>query len=494
MKSLFLAAALATSAPEETLFRSLDPHSLAEHLAFYTLYPNTKEGDKALVRAWDLLSQGQSTEKLFLPQIDIQPLISLVTRQSFEPPVKLPAEQLTLIQTIASHFPNKKLKGANTFSREEVLALPNEEIDLARGILIYQFETQDEVLQYEATLDLIALQIEARLPKNPCHEDKIHAINRFIFEEMQFRFPPHSLYATDIDLYTFLPSVLDSRQGVCLGVSILYFCLAQRLDLPLEIITPPGHIFPRYKNGDQIINIETTARGIHLPSEQYLGINTRSLPERTLKEVIGMAFFNQASVFWSKSDTAKTVELYEKAMLYMPDDPLVHMLLGFNYLFIGKKSEGLKLLTPLKNLTFDHAISAETMPADILTGKVDSSGIQVIFKHVDEKRTSILDKQKELKTILKKFPEFRAGLFQLAVTYLQLNRTTEALEVLHRYHRIDPTDATVAYYLAALSLDRQDLPRSWHYLKQAEQLTNARDHQPKALLHFRKQLRTLSPE
>src|SRR5205807_1806234 len=98
-----------------------------------------------------------------------------------------------------------------------------------------------------------------------------------------------------------------SRQGVCLGVSILYLCLAQRLDLDLEIITPPGHIYLRYPGKEQMINIETTARGINLPSDTYLGINTRKLEKRTLKEVIGMAFFNQASVYWEKGDYATTV-------------------------------------------------------------------------------------------------------------------------------------------------------------------------------------------
>ena len=154
---------------------------------------------------------------------------------------------------------------------------------------------------------------------------------------MQFRFPPHSLYAKDIDLYTFLPSVLDSRKGVCLGVSILYLCLAQRIDLPLEIITPPGHIYVRYRNKESITNIETTARGINLPSDTYLGINTRKLMQRTIKEVIGMAFVNQASAVWGKEDYLTTVSLYEKSALYLPDDPLLKMFLGFNYLFIGKK-------------------------------------------------------------------------------------------------------------------------------------------------------------
>lgn len=479
---------------EEALFRSLDPLSISEHLAFYELYPECSQGQQALSHAWELLSGGKNKENLILPRLEIQPIISLITRQSFEQPVKLPPEQLEIIQKMCVHFPNRKLKGFELWTNEEILKLTPEEVDLGRGILVNQFQTKDEILQYEATLDLIALQIQARLPKNATPYEKIKEINRFIFQEMQFRFPPHSLYATDIDLYTFLPSVLDSRQGVCLGVSILYLCLSQRLDLDLEIITPPGHIYVRYREGDHIVNIETTARGINLPSEMYLGINTRKLQERTIKEVIGMAFFNQASVFWGRQDYAKAVELYEKTLAYVPDDPLVHMLLGLNYLFTNKKEQALKFLKPLNHLTFDYAVSPESIPADYLAGKVDIEGLKTIFMHVDEKRSSILEKQKKIQQVLKKYPQFRGGLMHLAITYLQLGRTGEALEILEKYHKLDPRDANVEYYLTAINLERYDIPHAWQYFKQTESLVTSRDHHPKALKGLKQHLRTFSPE
>ena len=252
---------------------------------------------------------------------------------------------------------------------------------------------------------------------------------------MQFRFPPHSIYAKDIDLYTFLPSVLDSRQGVCLGVSILYLALAQRLDLPLEVITPPGHIYVRYNDGAKIINIETTARGIDLPSETYLGINTRRLQPRNRKEVIGMAFMNQAAVFWTKEDYKTTVKLYEKAVLFLPNDPLLKMFMGFNYLFVGKNAEGAALLREIRHITFDEAVSPETIPDDYLSGKIDAEGIKAVFLPVDETRASVLEKQKELKKILKRYPSFRAGQLQMATTWLQLGRGSEAREVLECYHQ-----------------------------------------------------------
>ena len=485
----------------QTLYNSLDPLSVAEHLAFYELYPETKEGKEALKCAWKLLDKGAVLQQELttqIPHLDIQAIISLITRQSFDPPVKLSEEQCALIGKIAQSLGNRKLKGFHATTKEEVLKLPSEEIDIARGLLIFQFDeslnSQEEIRQYEASIDLMALQIAARLPDRASDEDKIKEINRFIFQEMQFRFPPHSLYANDIDLYTFLPSVLDSRQGVCLGVSILYLAIAQRLNLPLEIITPPGHIYVRYNNGQKMINIETTARGIDLPTEAYLGINTRKLLPRNQKEVIGMAFMNQAAAFWSKQDYEKTVTLYEKASLFLSHDPLLKMFRGLNYLFVGRNGDGAALLREVRYLTFEEAVSPETIPDDYLSGKVDAEGIKAVFLPVDETRESIVKKQKELEKIVKRYPQYRAGLLHLATTWLQLGRTCEAHAVLERYHKIDPHNATIEYYLTLLSIERLHYNQAWNYLNHTESLVKARGHHPKTLKSIRESLRRISPE
>ncbi len=505
MKVLFLlllsSSLFAATSSISSLYSSLDPYSLTQAMAFYELYPNTPEGQKAIQRANTLLRQGQidaTLPQFLLPKFDIQTIVSLVTRQPFDPPVKLGEDELKAIDMLARQFGNRKLKGFKVWSKPEVLALPPEEIDLCRGLLIEQFEDSEDLVgdirQYEASLDLMGLQILARLPKNATDIEKIKEINRYIFQEMQFRFPPHSLYAKDIDLYTFLPSVLDSRQGVCLGVSILYLALAQRLELPLEIITPPGHIYVRYNKDDTLINIETTARGINTPSEAYLGINTRSLQQRDMKEVIGMAFVNQAAAHWQRLEHDVCVKLYEKARPYLEDDLLVNLFLGLNYLFVGKKAEGEKLLKPLKHYVFDYAVAEDSLATDYLLGNVDAKGIEAVFMPVDETRESILKKQEELKKILKKYPKFRGGILQYAVTHLQLGRAGEALPILKRYHNVDPSDPTVEYYLSIVCAERLDYNSAWRYLQKAESITSARDHRPAALRGLRAKLRTLSPE
>lgn len=484
------------------LYATLDPQCVAQHLAFYELYPDTEEGKKALSHAWALLSRGcaECAPDVSLPKIALEPVIALVTQGTKEAKeLEFPEETLSALETLSRHLGNRKLAGFGVWDEKKLLSLEPDQLDLGHTLLLAELgdtpESRKIIARYEAHLDLMALQIAARLPENASHEQKIRAISDYVFHEMRFRFPPHSLYAKEIDLYTFLPSVLDNRRGVCLGVSILYLCLAQRLELPLEAITPPGHIYVRYKDETKEINIETTARGIDVPSERYLGLETRNLQKRNLREVIGLAFMNQAAVHWHKDDPATAVVLYEKARPFMQkDDFLLQLFLGFQYLFVGKEKEGRALLENIRGVIPDHAISSETLVEDYLSGATDIEGIRAVFAEVDETRASILEKQARLKKSLEEHPRFKQGLFHLAITWLQLGREKEALPILEKYLETNPEDPTAHYYVASIQTQRRDFNSAWKSLRKAEAITRKRDYTPHALKNLRKALRNVCPE
>ncbi|HEY4832746.1 MAG TPA: transglutaminase family protein, partial [Waddliaceae bacterium] len=455
----------------KTLYNSLDPYSIAQHLTFYELYPNSREGLKALHRGWELLGgRGRMREILTLSPSSLQAIVDLVNKQPNRKTSLLDRNQLDVIDSLAHNLSNRRFKGCWVSSESEVISLPPEEVDLAHGLLLSQMGNDQEALikirSYEGTLDLMALQILARLPVHATPQQKIRAINDFIFYEMRFRFPPHSLYAKDVDFYTFLPSVIDSRQGVCLGVSIMYLSLAQRLDLPLEVITPPGHIYIRYRKDGEVINIETTARGVHVDSDTYLGIETKELQKRNIKEVIGLAYINQAAVYSQSEDNGKALECYRKATPYLPDDMLLKELMGYHCLFIGNLEEGKKLLSEVNGHIPDHGIVAGTVAEDFLLGNVNSDGIKVLFMYVDETRESILKKKDTLIKVLEKHPYFREGWLNLATAWIQLHRQKEALSALEKYWKLHPFDPSAAYYLSVLSAERLDYNNAWNYLQQ----------------------------
>ncbi|HLB53248.1 MAG TPA: transglutaminase family protein, partial [Chlamydiales bacterium] len=474
---IFLLPTLLLAAPSslKALYATLDPTSVAQHFSFYELYPNSTEGKEALRHAWALLSQGESEANpdLRFPTLDIAPLLSLVNRSNEDLPL-LQETQLEAIDRLGQHLGNRKLQGHALWNLEAILSLPPEEIDLARGLLIAELggEEKEKITSYEASLDLMALQILARLPPHPTRTEEIRAINDYIFSEMGFRFPPHSLHAKDIDVYTFLPSVLDSRRGVCLGVSILYLSLAQRLNLPLEAITPPGHIFVRHVDAThgEITNIETTARGLDIPTELYLGIETKTLQKRNIKEVIGLAFMNQAAVSWHRGETKIAVSLYEKGRLFLEDDFLLQLFLGFNYLLDGREEEGRDLLKKIRGKAPEHVAMSDTIAEDYLAGLTDVDGIDAVFSEVDETRESIVRKQKRLLSVIERCPKFRQGVFHLAVTWLQLGREKEALPLLERFALLDPQNATARYYLAAICLQRHHFNQAWTHTTVLEAL------------------------
>lgn len=483
------------------LFCSLDQKSIAQHLSFYELYPNTPEGLQALNKAWQLLAGVGSPDSHFssiaFNTSIVDGMVRLVNKQPNEEIPELTENQLQTIEYISQKLSNRKLKGFHAATEEEVLALPSEEIDIARAVILSQMDENvsiQKIRSYEAMIDLMTLQISTKLPQNASPERKIRAINTFIFEEMGFRFPPHSKYANDIDLYTFLPSVLDSRHGVCLGVSILYLSIAQRLDLPLEAITPPGHIYIRYRKGGKEINIETTARGIHIDSEDYLGIETKKLQERNMKEVVGLAHINHASLFLKEEKYKEALKCYHKALPYLTENEQLTELMGYCHLFTGEIEQGEALLRKIVNYQPEYSVTKGTLAEDYFTGNADIESMKAIFLPVDETRESILKKKASLEEVIKKHPKFRDGWQSLGITWLQLHRTKEALESLETYHSLDPYDPTVEYYLSAINNNRYNNQKAWEHLRNAEKIVAAKDHSPKALKYLRRQLAMTDPE
>lgn len=184
------------------LYKSLDPFNIAKMLAFYELYPHTQEGQEALKKAFSLLGSSNVGNVNLLTSKQLQSsfssIISLVNKTTFETAAPLSFEELELINNMAANLSNRKLKGYFIFSEEEMLNVPEQDVDLSRGLLLSQLvdspNKKDMIKQYEATLDLMALQILATLKNKGgllAHaEDKISAMNQFIFNELHFRFPP----------------------------------------------------------------------------------------------------------------------------------------------------------------------------------------------------------------------------------------------------------------------------------------------------------------
>ncbi|MCH9633300.1 MAG: hypothetical protein S4CHLAM7_00230 [Chlamydiae bacterium] len=487
------------------LYNGLNPSSITEHLALHKLYPNDSVGQQALRDIQLLLAKSNADPdalaQLPTSTLSLEGFLSFMHGNNFKTGL-LDDEQLSAIERTSQHLPNRNLKGHLVKTEKEVLALAPDDIDLARALLIAQ-QSDSEIdwtwiRNYEAQLDFMALQVLARLPEKPTAKQIIKELNQLIFFEMRYRYPSLSSLKTGEEPFSKLTTVLDSKKGVCLGVSVLYLCLSQRLSLPLEILIPPGHIFVRYNDEGRDINIETTARGIDYPSENYLDVNTTSIKKANLKEVIGFVFYNVSSSYLiNTQDYPKAIQNYLNCLKYAPEDPATLELLGYAYILNSQDKEAKKVFKKLMQTSSEHQIASVYLDtADAyLKNKIGSDAIAaIIHQDEDQTLTSIKQKQEMLKKIVEKYPHFKAGHFFLAQTYQELSQTKEAIRSLEKVHVENASYPYVEFSLANLYMSEYNFPKAWEHFKVLEQLLDEHKHQPKIAKELKKALKQFSIE
>jgi len=453
MRILLAALILAGAAPSEVLRSSIHPHETAKKLAYAHLFGDTSFFPKELAGC---TGPGDALK-----------LASQITgRLSAEP---LSDVQIDAIETLTAHFPNKKKAGYGISTFEELEGLEPHEVDLSSAMAVLQGAgmTRSE----RAALDWMAWTIEQRLSKKRTRQELVEAISHFIFFDLGIRFPPQSRYGANIDSYTFLSAVLSQRQGVCLGVSVLYLCLAERLGLDLEVVTPPGHIFVRAQIDGHERNIETTARGIDIPSEHYESVTAPHLKERNLKETAALTLINEASSMWHKKDYKKALERYELARRLMPNDSLVHELMGICSFLAGDVSLAHTYLRASLECPLELTICRDSLAVDILQARCDRSSVEAVFMPTDGSAKSLIAKTEALEKAVRENPYFRAGYFNLGCTYLERGYHKGAFEMLKKAASVDHEDPMCDMLLAQLHLERLEIDAAWRHLLRSEAYT-----------------------
>ncbi len=462
MISLLLTSALLLSPPERAaLYKAIDPYNVNQLCAYHELFADTAEGQQALQRAMTLLG-GQIGQSSFNSG-DLHELVEFVAFRKGSG-ASLDESTLQWVEKLGARLGNRTLKGRSVTTLEEVVALEPHEVDIGRATAIAQGD--GKIRELEATLDLLALRALAKLQPygglNASDQRKINAINEVLYFELSLRYPPLS----DKEKYGYssVSQILDSRKGICMGTSLLYLCIGQRLNLELEAVTPPGHIYVRTKE----INIETTARGINVAGRNYESIHTKGLKVRTRKEALGCLFGNQAFELVRDARFEEAAAQLEKAVLFMPDDEVMLQMLGLCRILSGQ--EGKSKIEQSLALPTDVEIDHLTVGEDYLRGNVDKEAIKAYLLPYEPKKSALLQKRAAMTKALKRCPRFRDGWLQLAEINHGLNRPQEATDALLRYHALDAGSVMVECSLAELLIDRLQYSAARTHLLRAQEI------------------------
>jgi regulator of sirC expression with transglutaminase-like and TPR domain len=119
-------------------------------------------------------------------------------------------------------------------------------IDLARACLMIAEDAYPglEVDDYLALIERMAMRLRGRLPQAGGAEERVVALNQFLYEELGY-------WGNTDDYYdprnSYLNEVIDRKTGIPITLSILYMELGRRIGLPMQGVSFPGHFLVRLK-------------------------------------------------------------------------------------------------------------------------------------------------------------------------------------------------------------------------------------------------------
>lgn len=143
-----------------------------------------------------------------------------------------------------------------------------------------------------------------------------------------------------------LESVLARRKGNCLGLSLLYLTLADRLGIPFRGVYVPSHCFVRYEGNGDRVNVEFAERGASWGDDRYRG-KFRVSPDRpylrslTSAEMLGVFLKTLGAGYSRKGREEDALRLYDEAGRLYPGLPDVHYNAGVSLQKLGRNEEAI---------------------------------------------------------------------------------------------------------------------------------------------------------
>ncbi|MHC4270085.1 MAG: tetratricopeptide repeat protein [Planctomycetota bacterium] len=233
---------------------------------------------------------------------------------------------------------------------QDLINADNESIDIAEVSLLIAKEEYSEIkiVDYIECVEWYARLLRARISEVDGPKSIVKIINEFLFDELDFNYVQTGNLE---DLY--LNKVIDRRKGNCVGLSILYLSIAERLKLPLFGVNVPEHIFIRYDDGNQKINIETGHKGMALSDTFYVTHSIERFDKESVeqgcylqdlnkKEVISNILLNRSKIRRAGGDHKGALGDCKKSILLNPKNPGAYCNRGVVYEKMGLIAEAIK--------------------------------------------------------------------------------------------------------------------------------------------------------
>jgi len=161
---------------------------------------------------------------------------------------------------------------------ESVINKEDARIDLARACLMIAQDAYPglEVERYLGEIERMAIRLRGRLPAAGGAEERVAALNQFLFDDQGF-------WGNTEDYYdprnSYLNDVIDRKTGIPITLAILYMELGRRVGLPLEGVSFPGHFLVRLRLRSGVLVLDPFTGGAAQSESELRERLQRVIPE-----------------------------------------------------------------------------------------------------------------------------------------------------------------------------------------------------------------------
>jgi regulator of sirC expression with transglutaminase-like and TPR domain len=174
--------------------------------------------------------------------------------------------------------------GASLTPFAELLSKEDSRIDLSRACLLIAQDAYPslDVEHYLGEIERLAERLRGRLPQSVGAEERVVALNQFLYEDLGFwgnteeYYDPRNSYLND---------VLERKTGIPITLSILYMEIGRRVGLPLEGVSFPGHFLVRLRMRGGVLILDAFAGGAPQSEEELRQRLQRVIPEDAVGDV-----------------------------------------------------------------------------------------------------------------------------------------------------------------------------------------------------------------
>ena len=119
-------------------------------------------------------------------------------------------------------------------------------IDLAQACLMIAQDAYPglNIERYLAEIERMALRLRGATPQNASVEERVVALNQFLFGDLGYRGNTDEYYDPR---NSYLNEVIDRKTGIPITLAVLYMEIGRRVGLPLQGVSFPGHFLVRMR-------------------------------------------------------------------------------------------------------------------------------------------------------------------------------------------------------------------------------------------------------